>query len=32
MLAGTEALVADGQQLADFPQSEAEPLGALDEP
>jgi hypothetical protein len=30
--AGAQALVADGQQLADLAQPEAEPLGALDEP
>jgi hypothetical protein len=30
--AGTQALVADGQQLTDIAQAQADPLGALDEP
>jgi hypothetical protein len=30
--AGAQALVADGQQLGDLPQAQADPLGALDEP
>jgi len=30
--AGAQALVADGQQLGDLPQPQADPLGALDEP
>jgi hypothetical protein len=30
--AGAQALVADGQQLGDLAQPQADPLGALDEP
>jgi hypothetical protein len=30
--AGAQALVADGQQRADLAQTQADPLGALDEP